>query len=113
MLDNGALGFSFGSYFGLVFHASRWPCLHAAQLINETKWKPIARFGVAIGLCVPVLLLYLLGPNQIGNVYVLMFFKTFLPTLVSGFIIFGIADHVNMKLNLLAFEDLPLTSPLL
>ena len=34
-----------------------------------------------------------------------MVFKTFLPTFISGFIIFGIADHVNMRLNLLQFAS--------
>ena len=104
MLDNGGLGFSFGCYFGLLFHASKWPCMHVAELMNEARWKPFVRLAVTGGMCLPVLSLYLLSTNQISNVYVLMIFKTFLPTLISGFIIFGLGDAVNIKLKLLKFR---------
>ena len=34
-----------------------------------------------------------------------MIFKTFLPAFISGFILFGVADYVNIKLKLLQFSD--------
>ena len=79
--------------------------MHLSGLRHEATWKPFARLVVAALICAPFMLLYLLGSNQIGNVYVLMFFKTFLPTFIAGFIIFGVADFINIKLKLLQFAD--------
>ena len=57
-------------------------------------------------MCLPVLSLYLLSTNQIGNVYILMIFKTFLPTLISGFIIFGLGTDLYMTLRGKGFKRL-------
>ena len=63
MLDEGGLGFSFGCYFGILFHCSTWPRMHVAELVHEAKWKAVARLGVAGAMCLPFLSLYLLSPN--------------------------------------------------
>ena len=101
MTDNGAIGQGFGAYLGLIFHAYMWPCMHSYELSQETWWKPFARLGVAVLMLVPFLPLILLTSNQISNVYCLMFFKTFIPSFAEGFIFFGVADYVNMRLKLL------------
>ena len=79
MLDSGIIGFNFGCYFGLILQSKAWPWIHLSELIDEAIWKPVVRLLVALLIGVPFLTLALLGPNQIGNVYLLMFFSILLP----------------------------------
>ena len=111
MHDNGLLALAFGSYFGLIFSAHQWPSLHARSLAHENLWKPVARLVVAALLCLPWLALFLVKEDLISNVYALMVVNAFIPAFASGFILFGVADRVNMYLNLLQFSDF--TEPLI
>ena len=102
MIDNGLLGFPFGCYFGLVFEACQYPRMHTYELVNESWWKKYVRFLVTVGLCIPVLAIGLI-PGEF-NIYLMMLVKRFIPTFGSGFIIYGLSDWVNKKINLLQFE---------
>ena len=104
MIDNGAIGLPFGAFFGVVFHAYSFPGMHDAKLLDERCWKPFVRLALTLMLCIPFTLFKLIGPNQISNVYWLMFFSTLLPSFMSSFIMFGISDHVNIALNLLKLD---------
>ena len=42
-----------------------------------------------------------------------MIVSAFIPAFASGFILFGVADRVNMYLNLLKFSDSDSTEPLI
>ena len=46
----------------------------------------------------------MLKPKHISNMYVLALFKTFLPTFLSGFIVFGPLDWVCIKIGILTYE---------
>ena len=111
MHDNGLLALAFGSYFGMIFHAYQWPSLHTRSLAREMIWKPILRLVVAGLLCLPFVSLFLVKKDLIGNEYILMIVNGFIPAFASGFILFGVADRVNMYLNLLKFSDF--TEPLI
>lgn len=104
MIANGDIALQFGAFFGIVFEAYKWPGMHDAKLIDESGWKKYARFGMALLLCIPSTLLVLLGPDQIKNIYCLMLISSFLPNFMAGFILFGIADQVNVICKLLKFE---------
>ena len=102
MIDNGILGFPFGCYFGMVFEAYKFPNLHTTEVINDVTWKKLVRFIVGILLCVPILCLGII-PGQY-NIYLMMIIKRFIPTFVSGFIIYGLSDEVNRRIKLLQFS---------
>ena len=103
MLDYGTIGLPFGCYFGMVFEACQFPRMHTLDLKDETWWKRYVRFLITLLICIPVLLLGEI-PGQY-NIYLMSLFKMFLPTFFAGFIIYGVADYVNKKLNLLKFES--------
>ena len=111
MHDNGLLALAFGSYFGMIFHAHQWPSLHTRGLAHENWWKPVLRLVIAGLLCLPWLSLFLVKKDLINNEYCLMVINAFIPAFISGFILFGIADRVNMYLSLLKFSDF--TEPLI
>ena len=92
MIDNGEIGFSFGGYFGCIPFGYQSARIFTKTLTDETKCRAILRLLVTGVLCIPVLLLGLIGGDQIGNVYVLMVLKSLIPTFGVGWIIFGIAD---------------------
>lgn len=46
------------------------------------------------------MLMYLLSPSQIPNLYVLMVLKTLIPITVVGYLLFGIADQVCAMFSL-------------
>ena len=105
MIDAGLVGFGFGSYLGLLFHARMFPGLMLRKATSEKRWYtwPLLRVIFGLIICAPILSLYLLKPEQISNVYVLSLFKTFVPTMASSFIIFGTLDWICIKLKLLTF----------
>ena len=72
------------------------------------------RLIVTVALIIPILLMYLLSPSQIPNLYVLMLLKTLIPMTVVGYLLFGIADQVCSMFGLLDkaptnFDELTLT----
>ena len=102
MIDVGTSAIGFGAYFGIIVHAKLFPCINTFTLINESAWKPWARLLVGLVMCAPFGLFYvLIHGEHVSNVYVLMTFKTFVPAFACGFLLFGFADIVNMKLGLL------------
>ena len=102
MIDVGTTAIGFGAYFGIIAHAKLFPCINTFTLTNERAWKPWARILVACVMCAPFGLFFLLIKGEhVKSVYVLMLFKTFLPAFACGFLLFGFADIVNMKLGLL------------
>ena len=106
MVDNGQIGFCFGCYFGLILAAKMWPNIHRGVLKNETLWKPVVRIMISALMMLPFGLVFLLlKPEHIENVYMLMIIKVLIPTFAMGFILFGISDRVNMKLNLLQVTE--------
>ena len=106
MIDNGIIGVGFGAYFGILFHAKHHPGLLQRPLLpNEGKHRPLLRVLVGLAIYAPICLLYLLGTDQIDNIYVLMVLKTFTPAFVSGFLLFGVMDRANMRLGLLDLQD--------
>jgi hypothetical protein len=91
MIDVGATAFGFGAYYGLTLQSYYFPEIHSLTPIDETRLKPYLRVVVALCLCIPVGLMNLLiKGNNISNVYVLMFFKTLLPALIGGIILYGL-----------------------
>ena len=46
----------------------------------------------------------MLSTKQISNMYVLAFFKTFVPTFLPTLLVFGYIDTICMKLGILTFE---------
>jgi hypothetical protein len=68
---------------------------------TKTVLKIILRVIVTVALIIPVLLMYLLSPSQIPNLYVLMLLKTLIPMTVIGYLLFGIADQVCSMFSLL------------
>ena len=96
MIDNGIIGIGFGGYLGVIFHAKRHPGMMMRILSRDEPWyRPILRIAVGIVICLPLLPLYLLTAEQISNVYALSLLKTFTPTFVVGFVIFGVFDEVS------------------
>ena len=73
---------------------------------SDNRWYtwPLLRCVVGVLVCIPLLCLYMLKPKHISNMYVLAFFKTFIPTCGSGFIVFGPLDWICIKLSILTFE---------
>ena len=105
MIDNGFIGLGFGSYYGLIIHAYLFPGMIHKKQINESWWKMLARPFIGAIANLPFFSLYLLGPEQIENVYLLMVLKSFMPTLCLGLIMFGFNDRLCMSLGLLTFQD--------
>jgi len=106
MIDAGVVGIGFGSYLGLLFHAKFFPCLLLRKTTSDKRWYgwPLLRCILGVVICIPILSLLMLKRSQIENVYALALMKTFTPTFVSGFEIFGILDWLCMKLGILTFE---------
>ena len=106
MIDNGIIGIGFGAYLGAVCHARWHPGMMTRRLVdNEPLYKPLLRVLLGICICIPVMALYLVTSEQIANVYVLSLMKTFLPTFTSGFLVFGVHDHLCEKIGLLRFKE--------
>ena len=105
MIDAGIVGVGFGSYLGILFHSRIHPGLLLKETSSERHWYkwPLLRVLLAIVICSPLYALTRLKPQHISNVYMLALLKTFVPTLVSGFICFGVLDWVCIKLNILTF----------
>ena len=83
-----------------------WPAIHRYELANETFWKPIARFLVALILMIPFLAAFVLVKrDHISNIYLLAIVKSLIPAFICGFILFGVADIVNMKIKLLELTE--------
>ena len=97
----GIVGIGFGAYFGVILQAKLLPGLHSRKLAGETWWKPILRLLIGVLMILPFGLLYLLNEDQIKNQYVLMMFRTFVPTFAAGMILFCFMDQVSLKLGLL------------
>ena len=55
--------------------------------------------------CFSPFLVSIIISTDLSNVYLLMYYKTFLPMGLAGFIIFGIADFVNISIKLLKVES--------
>lgn len=105
MLDNGIIGIGFGAYLGVIYHAKHHPGLLTKRLSHETITRQVLRIFLGIALCLPFLCLMMLKAEQIANVYVLSLLKTFSPTFISGFIVFGPFDDVAQRVNLLTFGE--------
>lgn len=83
----------FGVYFGLLQQSKTFEGMkNFNQPKTKTVLKIILRVVVTTALIIPVLLMYLLSPSQIPNLYVLMLLKTLIPMTVVGYLLFGIAD---------------------
>lgn len=109
LLDAGIVGVGFGAYLGMMFHAKNFPRMLIRVPSSDNRWYtwPLLRCVVGIVVNIPLLCLYLLKPKHISNMYVLAFFKTFIPTFGGAFIIFGPLDWICMKLGILTFEGDP------
>ena len=107
MLDNGIVGIGFGAYLGVIIHAKLCPGMMMREVISDERWwsMPLLRCLVGLLICLPFLALYLLTASQISNVYLLALMKTFVPTFVSGFIVFGLLDHVCESIGILKFSE--------
>ena len=103
MMDYGALGLPFGSYFGFVFEAYKFPEMHTKELINEAWWKKFVRLLICVLLIVPTIIFGLI-PGEF-NVYLMMIIEGLIPSFLGSFIIWGLSDQVNKKLKLLQFES--------
>ena len=105
MIDVGTTAFGFGAYYGLTLQSFYFPEIHSLTPIDENKLKPWLRIIVALCLCIPVGLMYVfIKGNNVTNVYVLMIFKTLIPALLAGIILYGLQDKANLKLGLLKFD---------
>lgn len=100
LVGAGAVGIGFGAYLGILFNARQFPRLMLRTVSSDKRWYtwPLLRVLLGILICLPICSLYLLTPDQIANVYVLALLKSFVPSLVSGFLIFGILDWLCIKL---------------
>ena len=91
------IGIGFGAFFGIVFYAKiKNPNPGKPKVKGEAYWKPIVRILIILGICGIVLLPYFfLNLETISNIYVLMVFKTFLPTFAVGFLLFcGFFEYI-------------------
>lgn len=104
MAEAGVVAIVFGSYLGIVFQACMFPGLPRGEILNENFLKSLLRFIVIAIMCLTALIPFFFIPNE-GNVYLLMFFKSMLPFFTIGFLIFGVADYVNIKLGLLELSS--------
>ena len=106
-IQNGIIGLGFGAYFGIIFFAKRNPNSGTPNVQGEAWWKPVVRILITGLICGVVLLPYLLlKPDTISNIYVLMIFKTFLPTFATGFLLFcGLLEYIFVKIKALEIED--------
>lgn len=73
---------------------------HYLQPEEQKVLKVIGRIVIAILICAPIMVLYLLDTSEIPNVYLLMLVKSLLPTTVAGFLLFGMSDEVSLRLHL-------------
>ena len=67
---------------------------------TKTILKVILRVLVTVVLIIPIMLMSLLEPEQIPNLYVLMLFKNLIPLTVAGYLLFGVADQVCAMFSL-------------
>ena len=106
-VQNGIIGIGFGAYFGMVFFSFRNRQETRAVVTGEAIWKPFVRLLVILVVCGIVLLPYVfLTEDQIANTYVLMVFKTLLPTFAAGFLLFcGLFEYLFAKMNVLEIEE--------
>ena len=90
------IGIGFGAFFGIVFYAKRNPNPGKPKVKGEAYWKPIVRILIILVICGIVLLPYfLLNLDNVSNIYVLMVFKTLLPTFAVGFLLFcGLFEYI-------------------
>ena len=98
----------FGAYFGIVFYGHRTKGRVGKPLVKGEPWyHPLARFCIALLITAVLMLPYLLlTSDHISNTYILMIFKTLLPTFIVGFVLFcGLLDHIFEKLRILKFEE--------
>lgn len=101
------IGIGFGAFFGLTFFGTKNAKLCHTDVEDELWWKPLARIGITSIICGVVMLPYLLLTGQtISNIYLLMIFKTLLPTFAAGFLLFcGLFEHIFRKLDILKIES--------
>ena len=76
-------------------------------------WKPPARLGMSLVYCFSPFLVSIIISAGLSNVYLLMYFKTFLPMGLAGFIIFGIADFARFPALLLGADFVNISIQLL
>jgi hypothetical protein len=98
----GVTGLLFGVYFGLLQQSKSFDGMtNYVQPKTKTVLKIITRVVVTVVLIIPIMLMSLLSPDQIQNLYVLMLLKNLIPLTVVGYLLFGIADQVCAMFGLL------------
>ena len=112
------IGIGFGAYFGILFFAKRNKLTGTPIVKGEAWWKPVLRTLITLLLVGIVLLpFFLLTVETISNIYVLMIFKTLLPTFAAGFLLFcGALEYIFVHMKILEIEEQyydPLLDPVL
>ena len=109
MVENGMVGLGFGAYFGMVFFGKHMKpeILSHVDMKDQGWWRPIARLAIVLLLCGIVGLPYLLlSKKAISNIYVLMTFKTLLPSFAAGFLLYcGLFEKIFLRYNLLKLDQ--------
>ena len=90
------LGLLYGAFCGILSQQSYSPGLIASQPLNDTWWKILLRFLMAVALAAPwAIITIVLSYSSLQNVYILLIFKYFLPYFLMGYSLFFLADIVN------------------
>ena len=104
VLDYFYISLGFGSYLGLIYHAKMCPDLLLSETTRNEKWyaMPLLRLLIGVAICVVFCLInHWIWSAIVTNIYLAGLFKTFLPMFACSLILFGINDHISIKLNLI------------
>jgi len=105
MLDYFYISLGFGSYLGLIYNAKMCPDLLLSETTRNEKWyaiMPLLRLLIGVAICVVFCLInHWIWSAIVTNIYLAGLFKTFLPWFACSMILFGINDHICIKLNLI------------
>ena len=110
------IGLGFGALFGVIYFGKRMNAVPEAGsesiqygnvvIEGQKWWKPLLRLIVTLLIVGVVLLPYLLlTAKTIANIYVLMVFKTLIPTFAAGFVLYcGLLEYLFVKMKLLDLD---------
>ena len=95
------IGLGFGGTFGLIMFGKK-NYEHWNVSANEIVWwKRVLTTLAILSVCGIIMLPFLLiKTDTIGNIYVTMILKSFLPTFGAGFFLLsGICEHILIKID--------------
>ena len=109
-IQNGMVSLGFGSTFGLILFGAKNNEYWCVTAKDVAWWKRLLTILAILVVCGVIMLPFIfIKTDTIGNIYVTMLLKSFLPTFGVGFFLFsGVCEHLLVKmewLNICSDQD--------